>query len=71
MSRSVRLYTTAQVDEMRALIESVSTRPELPRHERERLSAFEADLRQTAREDRRRAAGTARLAASAAGGPSD
>jgi len=62
-SRSVRLYTAAQFEEVRKLVDLVAERSDLPPAERERLTAFQADLKQTLREDRRRAAGAARLAA--------
>jgi len=62
-SRSVRLYSAAQFEEVRRLVDLVAERSDLPPAERERLTAFQADLKQTLREDRRRAAGTARLAA--------
>jgi hypothetical protein len=62
-SRSVRLYTVAQFEEVRKLVDLVAERSDLPPAERERLTAFQADLKQTLREDRRRAAGTARLSA--------
>jgi len=61
MSRSVRLYTTAQFEEVRTLVDLMAERSDLPPAERERLGAFQADLNQTVREDRRRAAGSARL----------
>ena len=61
MSRSVRLYTAAQFEEVRTLVELVAERSDLPPADREKLSALQADLKQTVREDRRRAAGTARL----------
>jgi hypothetical protein len=60
-SRSVRLYTAAQFEEVRTLVDSVAERSDLPPADRERLTAFQADLKQTLREDRRRATGTARL----------
>jgi hypothetical protein len=60
-SRSVRLYTAAQFEEIRRLVDLVAERSDLPPAERGRLTAFQADLKQTLREDRRRAAGTARL----------
>ena len=60
-SRSVRLYTAAQFEEVRTLVDLIAERSDLPPAERERLSAFQADLKQTLREDRRRATGTARL----------
>jgi hypothetical protein len=61
MPRSVRLYTATQVEEVRALVDSLAASSHLPPADRERLTAFQADLRQTVREDRRRAAGTARV----------
>ena len=63
MSRSVRLYTAAQFEEARTLIDLVAEQSDLPPDERERLTAFQADLKQTLRDDRRRAAATARLSA--------
>jgi hypothetical protein len=65
-SRSVRLYTMAQFEEVRTLVDLVAERSDLPPAEHERLTAFQADLKQTLREDRRRAAGTARLSAATA-----
>jgi hypothetical protein len=62
-SRSVRLYTAAQFEEVRRLVGLVAERSDLPPAERERLTAFQADLKQTLLEDRRRAAGTVRLSA--------
>ena len=62
MARSVRLYTPSQFEEVRTLVDLLSERCDLPPAERGKLSAFQADLKQTVREDRRRAAGTARLA---------
>lgn len=61
MPRSVRLYTTTQFEEVKTLVDMVTERSDLPPTERDRLAAFQADLQQTVREDRRRAAGTARL----------
>jgi hypothetical protein len=63
MSRSIRLYTPAQFEEVRTMVELLAERSELPPGERDKLTAFQADLRRTIREDRRRAAGTTRLAA--------
>jgi hypothetical protein len=61
MSRSIRLYTTAQFEEMKTLIDLMTERSDLPPAERDKLAAFKADLQQTVREDRRRASGAARL----------
>jgi hypothetical protein len=61
MSRSIRLYTTAQFEEVKTLVDLVAERSDLQPGERDRLTAFQVDLQQTVREDRRRAAGTARL----------
>ena len=61
MPRSVRLYSTAQFEEVKTLIDQMAERPGLQPAERDKLTAFQADLAQTVREDRRRAAGTARL----------
>jgi hypothetical protein len=63
MSRSVRLYTPAQFEEVKRMVDLLTQRSELPPAERDKLTAFQADLRQTVREDRRRATGTARLTA--------
>jgi hypothetical protein len=65
MSRSVRLYTPAQFEEVKRMVDLLAERSELPRAERDQLTAFQADLQQTVREDRRRAVGTARLAEAA------
>ena len=65
MSRSVRLYTPAQFEEVRRIVDLVAERSELLPAERDQLAAFQADLQQTVREDRRRAVGTARLAEAA------
>ena len=61
MSRSIRLYTAAQFEEVRTLVDLVAERSDMSPAERDRLNVFQADLKQTVREDRRRAAGTARL----------
>jgi hypothetical protein len=63
MPRSVRLYTPAQFEEVKTLVDSMAERSDLPPADRDKLTAFQADLNQTVREDRRRAAGTARLPA--------
>jgi hypothetical protein len=65
MPRSVRLYTPAQFEEAKTLVDQLTERPGLPPADRDRLAAFQADLQQTLREDRRRAAGAARLPAPA------
>ena len=61
MSRSVRLYTPEQFEEVKTLVDLIAQRSDLRPAERDRLAAFQADLQQTVREDRRRAAGTGRL----------
>ncbi|MGH3166941.1 MAG: hypothetical protein ACRDN0_13780 [Trebonia sp.] len=61
MSRSVRLYTPAQFEEVKTLVDLMAERSDLPSTERDKLAAFQADLQQTIREDRRRAAGAVRL----------
>ncbi len=61
MPRSVRLYSTAQFEEVKTLVDQMAERSDLLPAERDKLTAFQADLQQTMREDRRRAAGTARL----------
>jgi hypothetical protein len=65
MTRSVRLYTPAQFEEVKTLLDLLAERSDLPPAERDRLTAFQADLQQTVRKDRRRATGAARLPASA------
>ena len=61
MSRSVRLYTPAQFEEVKTLVDLMAERSDLSAGEQDKLAAFQADLTQTMREDRRRAVGTARL----------
>ena len=61
MSRSVRLYTPAQFEEVKTLVDLMAEQSDLPPAERDKLAALKADLKQTVREDRRRATGTARL----------
>ncbi len=65
MTRSVRLYTPAQFEEVKTLLDLLAERSDLPPAERDRLTAFQADLQRTVREDRRRATGAARLPVSA------
>ena len=61
MPRSVRLYTPAQFEEVRRMVDLLAERSQLPPAENDTLTAFQADLQQPVREDRHRAAGTARL----------
>jgi hypothetical protein len=63
MARSIRLYTPAQFEEVKTLVALVAERSDLPPAERDRLTAFQADLQLTVREDRRRATGTVRASA--------
>jgi len=65
MTRSVRLYTATQFEEVKTLVDLMAERSELPPAERDKLTGFQADLQQTVREDRRRATGAARLPVSA------
>ena len=65
MTRSVRLYTATQFEEVKTLVDLMAERSDLPSTERDKLTAFQADLQQTVREDRRRAAGASRLPVSA------
>jgi hypothetical protein len=65
MTRSVRLYTAMQFEEVKTLVDQLATGSDLPPAERVKLTAFQADLQQTVREDRRRATGAARLPVSA------
>jgi hypothetical protein len=60
MARSIRLYTSAQFEEVNTLVDRLAEQA-LPAAERDKLTTFQADVKQTIREDRRRAAGTARL----------
>ena len=61
MARSVRLYTAAQFEEVKTLLDQLTGQSDLPPAEREKLSSFQADVGLTVREDRRRATGAARL----------
>jgi hypothetical protein len=61
MPRSIRLYTPAQFEEVKTLVDLLAGRSDLQVAERDKLTAFQADLQQTVREDRRRVAGAARL----------
>lgn len=61
MPRSVRLYTQAQFEEVKTLVDQLAEHPGLLPAEHDKLAAFQADLQQTLREDHRRATGAARL----------
>ncbi len=61
MPRSVRPYTPAQSGQIKTLADLLAGQPDLPSAGRDQLAAFRAGLAQTVREDRRRAAGAARL----------
>jgi serine/threonine-protein kinase RsbW len=61
MARSVRLYTPAQFEEVKALVDLLAGQSGLLTAERDRLTTFQADVKLTVSQDRRRAAGTARL----------
>ena len=61
MPRSVRLYTPAQFEEVKTLVDQLAEQSALPAAEHASLAAFQADLDQTLREDRRRVTGAARL----------
>ena len=61
MARSVRLYTPAQFEEVKTLVGLLAGQSDLPAADRDRLNTFLQDVRLTVREDRRRAAGAARL----------
>ncbi len=61
MPRSVRLYTSAQFEEIKTLVDLLAGQSDLPSAGRDQLAVFQADLAQTVREDRRRAACAARL----------
>jgi serine/threonine-protein kinase RsbW len=62
MARSFRLYTTAQFEQVKTLVDLAAERSVLPLAERDNLSAFRAELTLTAREDGRCTAGIARRA---------
>ena len=69
MPRSVRLYAPAQFEEVKTLVDLLAEQSSLPPAERGRLTALQADLQQTIREDHRRAAGAARLPTASADRP--
>lgn len=61
MPRSVPLYSTAQFEEVKTLVNQLAEHPGFPPAEHDKLAAFQADLQQTLREAHRRATGAARL----------
>ncbi len=61
MAKSVRLYTPAQFEDVKTLISLLARQSDLPTAESDTLNAFLQDVKLTVREDRRRAAGAARL----------
>ena len=63
MARSIRLYTPAQFEEVKTLVDLLAGQSDLLTAERDRLTTFQADVKLTISQDRRRAAGTARLRA--------
>jgi serine/threonine-protein kinase RsbW len=63
MARSFRLYSAAQFEQMKTLVNLAAERSVLPFAERDKLSAFRAGMTLTAREGLRLDAGTPRLAA--------
>jgi len=63
MARSIRLYTPAQFEAVKTLVDLLAGQSDLVTAERDRLSTLQADVKLTVREDRRRAAGTTRLPA--------
>jgi serine/threonine-protein kinase RsbW len=63
MARSFRLYTSAQFEQVKTLVNLAAERSGLPRAERGKLTAFHADLTLTACEGGHRTVGIARHAA--------
>ena len=61
MSRSVRLYTAAQFEEVKTLVDLMAERPTCRPPNATSSQPSRRTLQQTVREDRRRATGTARL----------